>query len=78
MQEMQETWVQSLVQEDPPEKGKAAHSSILSCRIPWTEEACGLQFMGPQRVRQNCGRKEPDTAEQLTLDFHVVVLFLAC
>ena len=29
MQEMQETWVQSLVQEDSLEKGKAAHSSIL-------------------------------------------------
>ena len=33
---MQETWVQSLVWEDPLEKGKAAHSSILAWRIPWT------------------------------------------
>jgi len=33
---MRETWVQSLVWEDPLEKGKAAHSSILACRIPWT------------------------------------------
>ena len=33
---MQETWVQSLGWEDPLEKGKATHSSILACRIPWT------------------------------------------
>ena len=33
---MQETWVQSLGWEDPLEKGKANHSSILAWRIPWT------------------------------------------
>ena len=33
---MQETWVQSLGWEDPLEKGKAAHSSILAWRISWT------------------------------------------
>ena len=33
---MRETWVQSLVWEDPLEKGKATHSSILAWRIPWT------------------------------------------
>ena len=33
---MQETWVWSLVWEDPLEKGKATHSSILAWRIPWT------------------------------------------
>ena len=31
-----ETWVQSLVWEDPLEKGKATHSRILAWRIPWT------------------------------------------
>ena len=31
-----ETWVQSLGWEDPLEKGKATHSSILARRIPWT------------------------------------------
>ena len=35
---MQETWVQSLGQEDPLEKGIATHSSILAWRIPRTEE----------------------------------------
>ena len=32
---MQETWVQPLGWEDPLEKGKATHSSILAWRIPW-------------------------------------------
>ena len=40
--------VQSLGREDPLEEGMAAHASILSWRIPWTEEAGGLQSMGPQ------------------------------
>ena len=34
--EMQETWVRSLGWEDPLEKGKTTHSSILAWRIPWT------------------------------------------
>ena len=33
---MQETWVGSLGWEDPLEKGKATHSSVLAWRIPWT------------------------------------------
>ena len=33
---MRDTWVQSLGWEDPLEKGKATHSSILTWRIPWT------------------------------------------
>ena len=33
---IRETWVQSLVWEDPLEKGKATHSSILAWRMPWT------------------------------------------
>ena len=40
---IQETRVQSLGLEDPLEKGMATHSSILSWRIPWTEEPGGLQ-----------------------------------
>ena len=39
---MQETWAQSLGQEDAPEKRLPTHSSILARRIPWTEEAGGL------------------------------------
>ena len=52
---MRETWVRSLVQEDPLEKEMATHSSILAWRIlawriPWTEEPGGVQSMGLQRV----------------------------
>ena len=42
---MQETWVQSLGQEDPLEKEMATHSSILAWEIPWTEEPGRLQSM---------------------------------
>ena len=44
------TWVQSLGQEDPLKEGMATHSSILVRKIPWTEEAGGLQSMGSQTV----------------------------
>ena len=50
---MQETWVQSLVGEDPLEKKMATHSSILDWRTPWTEETGGLQSTGSQRVRHD-------------------------
>ena len=58
---MQETWVRSLGWEDPLEKGKATHSSILAWRIPWTVESMGVT--------------ESDTTEQLSLSqlVHVVV-----
>ena len=42
---VQETWVQSLGQEDPLEKGMATHSSIFAWRIPWTEEPGEPQSM---------------------------------
>ena len=45
---MWETWVQSLGWEDPLEKGKATHFSILVWRIPWT-----IWSMGLQRIRHN-------------------------
>ena len=51
MPAMQGTWVQSLGWEDPLEKRRATHSSILPWRIPWTEEPDGLQSMESQRVR---------------------------
>ena len=45
---VQETWVRSLGQEDPLEKGMVTHSKIVAWRIPWTEEPSGLQSMGLQ------------------------------
>ena len=50
---MQETWVQSLDQEDSLERGMATHASLLAWRIPWTENPGGLQSMGLQKVRHN-------------------------
>ena len=50
---VQETQVRSLGWEDPLEKGVATHCSILTQRIPWTEEPGGSQTMGSQRVRQD-------------------------
>ena len=47
---MWETWVLSLDLEDPLEEEMATHSSILACKIPWTEEPSRLQSIGSQRV----------------------------
>ena len=56
MQEIQETWVQSLGWKDLLEEEMATHSSILAWKIPWTEEPGELQSMGLQ---------ESDMTEQL-------------
>ena len=50
---MQETLVRLLGWEDPMKKKMATHSSILTCKIPRTEEPGGLQSMGLQRVSHN-------------------------
>ena len=50
---MQETWVWSLVWENPLEKEMATYSSTLALRIPWTEEPGRLQSMESQRVRHH-------------------------
>jgi len=57
MQEMQETWIQSLGREDPLETGVATHSSTLAWKIAWTEDLDGL-----------CpwGHRESDTTKGLS------------
>ena len=50
---IQETWVWSLGQEDPLNKGRATQSTILAWRIPWTEGPSRPQSMGSQRVGHN-------------------------
>ena len=47
---IQDTGVQFLGWEGPPEKGMATHSSILAWRIPRTEEPGGLKSMGSKRL----------------------------
>ena len=55
---MKETWVRSLGWEDPLEKEMATHSNILAWEIPWTEDPCGLQSMGSQRVGHDLATKQ--------------------
>ena len=59
---MWETWVQSLGWEDPLEKGRATHSSILAWRIPWT-------------VYSWC-RKEVVMTEQLSLCVYIIHTYM--
>ena len=54
----QDTWVQSLGQEDPLEKEMAAHSSILAWKIPWTQRPGRVQSTGSQRVRQDVATEQ--------------------
>ena len=54
----QETWVRSLVWEDPLEEGMATHFSILAWKISWTAELGRLQSMES---------RESDTTEQLSI-----------
>ena len=46
---MQETQVQSLGWEDPLEKGKATHTSILAWRIPMDRGACRAIVHGVEK-----------------------------
>ena len=48
-QEMQETHIRLLGQEDPLKEEMGTHSSILEWKIPWTEKLGGLQSMGLQK-----------------------------
>ena len=57
---MQETWVQSLGWEDPLEKERATHSSILAWKIHGQRSLAGYSPWG---------HKESDTTEQLTLSY---------
>ena len=58
---VRETWVPSLGQEDPLEKGMATHSSTLAWKIPWTEERSSSYSAW--------GRKESVTTERLHFHF---------
>ena len=66
---IQETWVQSLGQEDLLEKKMAIHFSILAWKIPWTEEPGRLQSMGSY---------ESDRTKQLHFHFLAVQWLRLC
>ena len=61
---IQETWVQSLGQEDLLEKEMATHSSTLAWKIPWKRSLVGYNPWG---------HKESDTTERLHFHFHAVL-----
>ena len=61
---VQENWVCSLGGEDPMEKGKATHSSILTWRIPWKEEPGGLTV---HRIAESRRRLSKPTLLSLSL-----------
>ena len=65
---MWETWIRSLGREDPLEKERATHSSILAWRISWTEELGGLQ---------STGHKESDMTERLHFPSNILFLKIA-
>ena len=70
----QETWVQSLGQEDPLEKEMTTHSSILVWEISWAEEPGGLQSMGSQRVTQDLATKTTSNHVVASLGLLLVVV----
>ena len=57
MQETQETWIQSLGQEDSLVEEMATHSSIIAWGIPWQRSLVGYS---------PCGHKESDVTEHTT------------
>ena len=58
---IQETWVRFLGLEDALEKEMAIHSSILTCKIPWTEEPGGLRS------------KESDMTDRLSILSNITI-----
>ena len=54
-------------------QGMAVHSSILACRIPWTEETGGLQFMGSQRVGHDWATNTTTTSHAFLFSVELVV-----
>ena len=65
MQETQETQVQSLVEEDPPDEGMATNSSILAWRIPGTEEPQGQEESDTTEVTEDTHGKKYQSALHL-------------
>ena len=70
---MQETQVWSLSCDNPLEKGMATHSSILAWRIPWIEEAGGLQSMGSQKVTHNWATNTLGQLTELKTVFYILL-----
>ena len=70
---MQEIQILSLGQEDPMEKEKATHSTILVWEIQWIEKSSRLQFMGLERVGHDLATKQK---QQQTTRFYTIIILL--
>ena len=74
------TWVRSLGWEDPPEKDKATHSCTFAGIIPRTEETCGLQSMGSQRVGHDWTTEHEKRTQQhyfsILRKFYIINLYI--
>ena len=62
---VQETWIRSLGREDPLEKRRATHSSVLAWEIIWTEEPDRRKSMGSQKVGHNLATKSNQSSKLL-------------
>ena len=82
MPAMQKPWVgSSLGQEDPLKKEMAAHSSILACRIPWTEDLAGYspwsrKELGKTEWRSACTHTRKRTHTHIHATIQIVVAYI--
>ena len=60
-------------QEDPLEKEKATHASILAWKISWIEDPGGLESTGSQRIRHSWATK-PACHLIIVVNFLVILL----
>ena len=67
---IQETWAQSLGQEDHLEKEMATNSSILAWRIPRTEEPGGVWSFGLQKSWTRLSEQQKKTADSTYCSTH--------
>ena len=66
MQEVQETQVQALGQEDPLEQEMVTHSSTLAWKIPWTEEPGWATVHGVTKSQTQLSTHTAKSAEAFT------------
>ena len=73
MQELYETWVQSLGPADALKESMETHSSIFAWRISWTEETGELESVRLQRVKHNWMTEHALTYTILQTSFYQVI-----
>ena len=69
---MQETWVQSLCQEDPLEEEMSNHSSILVCKIPWQRILVGYSPWVAKDRHDLATKPQTNTKKMVVLTFKAI------